>query len=147
MCPEGGPVSDAQLLLEGAEGAPEALVGVDQAAALLAVLARAPSRPREPAHQVRYAQRSRTAHPRPTVHQHPCTAKTLQSNDFDNHSINLYRTRLCITKDLMEVLPFIVLLCRENCKAPPWRICMPQKKLCWAACPLYSSIASRKLHA
>lgn len=77
----GKPLSDAELLLEGTQGAPEALVRVDQAAALLAVLPRALGRPREPAHQIRNAQRRRTAHSRPTVHQYPCNT-TAQVKSF-----------------------------------------------------------------
>ena len=66
----GAPLRDAQLGLERAQLAPEALVGVDQAAAAARVLPRALGRPREAAHEVRDHQRRRAADARTAVHQH-----------------------------------------------------------------------------
>lgn len=66
------PVSDAQHLLKGAQAAPEAVVGVDQAPPVLAVLAGAGCIPGKASHKVGYAQAGRPAHPSSTVHQHTC---------------------------------------------------------------------------
>lgn len=50
------PVSDTQDLLQGTQAAPEAIIGVDQAAPLLAVLARFGSVPDIVAHEVGHAE-------------------------------------------------------------------------------------------
>ena len=50
------PVSDSQNLLEGTQAAPEAIIGVDQAAPVLAVLAGPRCIPGKAAHEVGNAQ-------------------------------------------------------------------------------------------
>ena len=52
----GRPVCDAQSLLKSAQTAPEAVIGVDQAAPALAMLARPGGIPGKAAHQIGYAQ-------------------------------------------------------------------------------------------
>ena len=66
------PLRDAQLRFNRAQLAPEALVGVDQAAACAAVLARALRRPREAPHEVRDDQSCGAAHARAAMHQDRC---------------------------------------------------------------------------